>query len=420
MKFTISVALAALMTFGTSAAATAQTKSGFEAEPVFHAKDLVPADVLKGPHFAVNDRVPVSGLLDRFTIRSDYGVFQAHGIHMLYIRVREVYGLAQLNSMSGTAEFTQAAARAIARPVASAVNIVTNPVETVEGLPGGLTRLFDRVEMGAKSVEAAASAPDQSDSAKADAITQRVGSITADAFGYEKERRDLAKSVGVDPYTTNPVLAKKLTDMAWIAFSGRFGIQAAMSIFVPGSTLMSAVTITNSTVYDTPPGDLINSARSIFAGTGASDARVQALIKNPQYSLSVLTALARGVQRLQGVNGLDSIVSFAAIAKTQDETRMVAGAVNMLARYHEAVRPIARVTAPGPIVGYTTGGALVVALPADYVAWTERVARFAQREDLRVPERIVWISGQYSPRAWKELEKRGWTLLESHTIAAER
>jgi hypothetical protein len=362
----------------------------------------------------------VSGLLDRFIIRSDYGAFQAHGIHMLNIRVREVYGLTQLNNVSGTAEFTEAAAKAVARPVASAVNMITNPVETVEGLPGGLTRLFDRVEMGAQSVEAAASAPDQSDSAKANAITQRVGSITVDALGYEKERRDLAKSVGVDPYTTNPVLAKKLTDMAWVAFSGRFAIQAAMSVFVPGSTLISAVTITNTTVYDTPPGDLISSAQSTFASTGASAARVQALIKNPQYSLSVLTALARGVQRLQGVNGLDSVVSFAGIAKTQDETRMVTGTVNMLARYHESVRPIARVSAPGPIIGHTSGGALVVALPADYVAWTERVGRLAQREDLRAPERIVWISGQYSPRAWKELEKRGWTLLESHTIAAER
>jgi hypothetical protein len=280
--------------------------------------------------------------------------------------------------------------------------------------------MFDRVKMGAESVAAAASAPSQSDSEKMSAVTQRAGSITADALGYEKERRDLARSVGVDPYTTNPVLSKKLTDMAWVAFSGRFTIQAAMSVFVPGSTLISAVTITNTTVYDTPPGDLINAAQSTFAATGASPAPVQALIKNPQYSLSVLTALAHGIERLQGVNGLDSVVGFAALAKTHDETRMMAGAVNMLARYHETVRPIARVTAPGPILGYTAGGALVIVMPADYVAWTERIARFAQRDDLRAPERIAWISGQFSPRARAELEKRGWSLLESYTVAAER
>ena len=258
------------------------------------------------------------------------------------------------------------------------------------------------------------------DADKAAAITQRVGSITVDVLGYEKERRDLARSVGVDPYTTNPVLAKKLTDMAWIAFSARFGIQTAMSVLVPGSIALSAVTITNSAVYDTPPGDLVNNAQSIFAATGASEAQVRALIKNPQYSLSLLTDLAMGVNRLQGVNGLPSLVDFAAAAKTQDETRFVAASVNILARYHERVQRIAQVTAPGPIVGRTAGGAVIVPAAVDYVAWTERIGRFVQRDDLKGPERTAWLSGQTSPRARKELPRRGWTVLESFTIAAER
>ena len=114
----------------------------------------------------------------------------------------------------------------------------------------------------------------------------------------------MPRALGVDPYTSNPVLAKKLTDMAWVAFSGRFGIQAAMSVFVPGSTVMSTVAITHSTVFDTPPGDLINAARATFAATGASAAQVQALVKNPQYTLSILTAVAQGMQAAAGRQGL--------------------------------------------------------------------------------------------------------------------
>ena len=119
-----------------------------------------------------------------------------------------------------------------------------------------------------------------------------MGSITVDALGFEKERRDLAKGLGVDPYTSNPVLSKKLTDMAWVAFSGRCGIQAAMFVFVPGSMVMSTVTITHSTVFSTPPGDCIDAARATFAATGASAAQVQALV-NAQYTLSILTAARR-------------------------------------------------------------------------------------------------------------------------------
>jgi len=399
---------------------TARGQSGFETEPVLKAKDLVAPELLKGPHFTVDDRVPVKGFLAYFTIRSDYGTFEAHGIHMFQIRVKEVYALAQLDDMSKTKEFTEAAGRAIARPVTSTVHMLVDPVETIEGFPGGVTRLWDRIKLGSEKVAEAATAPGASGGQKVADVSERVGGITVTALGYEKERRDLAKGLGVDPYTTNPVLSKKLSDMAWVAFSGRFGIQAAMSVLVPYSMAMSAVTITNTTVYDTPQGDLINKDQAIFAETGASEAQVQALMKNKQYSLSVLTALAQGLQRLQGVNGLASIVDFAAAAKTQDETRFVAGSVNILARYHESVAPIAVTTAPGPIIGRTTNGTLVIPAAVDYVAWTERVGCMAQRDDFKAPDRTTWLSGQMSIRARKEFTARGWRVDESFSIAAER
>ncbi len=420
MKFTIiALATATVLILG-SAVMTAQAQSGFEPEPVLKATDLVAPELLKGPHFSVDDRVPVKGFLARFTIRSDYGTFEAHGIHMLQIRVREVHALGQLEEMSKTKEFAEAAGRAVVRPLTSAANIVVHPVESVEGLPGGVMRLFDRIKLGSERVVEAASAPGATAGEKVADVSQRVGGITVTALGYEKERRDLAKSLGVDPYTTNQVLSKKLDDMAWVAFSGRFTIQAVTAVVVPFSMAMSAVTITNTTIYDTPAADLINNDQSIFAGTGASEAQVQALMKNKQYSLSVLTALAMGLQRLKGVNGLASVVDFAAVAKTQDETRLVAGAVNMLARYHESVEPIAQVTAPGPIIGRTVSGALVVPAPVDYVAWTERVGRLTQRDDLKAAQRSAWLSGQMSPRARKEFAAQGWKIDESFSIGAER
>ena len=114
------------------------------------------------------------------------------------------------------------------------------------------------------------------------------------------------------------------------------------------------------------------------------------------------------------------MVGFAAIAQTQDETRLVAAAVNMLARHHESVEPIALVTAPGPIIGRTVGGKLVVPAPVDYVAWTQRAAGFAGREDLKAPTRSAWLSGRMSVRAAKEFRGAGWKVDESFTIAAER
>ena len=325
-----------------------QAQSGFEKEPVLNARNLVAPELLKGPYFTVDDAVPVKGMLARFTIRSPYGTFEAHGIHMLAIRVTEVHAIGKLDELSKTKEFAEAAGRAIVRPVTSAVNMLVHPVESVEGFPDGVGRLFGRIDLGFKRVAEAATAPDQSGGQRAEGASKRVGSATLNALGWEKERRDLAKSLGVDPYTTNKVLSEKLTSAAWVAFSGRFLIQTATTILVPYSMAMSATTITNSTIYDTPPGDLVNKATDIFTSTGASEAQVQALVQNPQYSLSVLTALAQGVQRLKDVPGRNAVVTFAAAARTQDETRFLAAAMNMLARHHESVAPILEVSAPGP------------------------------------------------------------------------
>jgi hypothetical protein len=423
MRFLITAlgTAAALILGGAELSGQAQSaQSAYEPEPVLKASDLVAPELLKGPRFTVDDKVPVKGYLARFTIRSDFGPFEAHGIHMLQIRVREIHALGQLEEMSKTKEFAEAAAKAVARPVTSTVHMLVHPVETVKGLPDGVMRLFGRIELGTEKVVEAATAPGKTGGEKVADVSKRVGGVTVTALGYEKERRDLAKSLGVDPYTTNPVLAKKLDDMAWVAFSGRLGIQAVTSILVPYSMAMSAVTITNTTVYDTPAGDLVNNAQNIFTRTGASEAQVAALMANKQYSLSLLTDLAMGVQRLQGVSGLPAVVRFAAIANTQDETRFVAAAVNMLARYHESAAPLATVAAPGPILGRTAGGTLVVAAPLDYVAWIQRTGHFTQREDLKGAERVAWLSGRMSRRAAKEFEARGWKVYESFTIAAER
>jgi hypothetical protein len=418
MKTTISVLAATVLILIGSAVTQAQAPSGYEAEPVLNAKDLAAAELLKGPHYTVDPKVPVRGFIERFTIQSNYGTFQANGQRMLPIRVNEVEALAKLEDLSKTKEFAEAAGKAIARPVTSTVNMLVHPVDTITGFPDGVARLFGRIKLGSERVVEAATAPGQSGGERTAETSKRVGMATISALGFEKERRDLAKSLGVDPYTTNEVLSEKLTSAAWVAFSGRFMIQTATSILVPYSMAMSAVTITNSSIYDTPPGDLLNNDTMIFGSTGASDAQVQALVQNKQYSLTVLTELALAIQRLQGVAGLDSVVIFAAAARTQDECRFVAGATNMLARYHEAVAPIAQVSAPGPILGRTATGTLVLAAPVDYIAWLERVGMTAKRPDLQAPEKVLFVSGRLTPLAQKELSKRGWKIFEAFTTAA--
>jgi hypothetical protein len=61
--------------------------------------------------------VPTYSGSNRYTIDSDFGVFEADGNQMLMRRVAEINAIAKLQAISQTKEFTQAAAQAAAAPL---------------------------------------------------------------------------------------------------------------------------------------------------------------------------------------------------------------------------------------------------------------------------------------------------------------
>ena len=90
----------------------------------------------------------------------------------------------------------------------------------------------------------------------------------------------------------------------------------------------------------------------------------------------------------------------------------------MLVRYQTTAEPLDTVTAQGTVTARTRRGAVVVPAPVDYVAWTQRVAEFARRSDLKASERSVWLTGQMSSRARRELTTAGWRVHEDVQWAA--
>jgi hypothetical protein len=110
--------------------------AGYEQQPVLKASQLVPAELLKGSRFQVDEAVPTDNFLARFTIRSDFGTFEAHGLDVLQIRIAEVGALERLEAASKTETFAKALGSAAMRPVKAVGQIVTNPIETRQGHSG--------------------------------------------------------------------------------------------------------------------------------------------------------------------------------------------------------------------------------------------------------------------------------------------
>jgi hypothetical protein len=390
----------------------AGAKAGYEQQPVLKASQLAPADLLQGERFQVDEQVPTEGFLGRFTIRADVGTFEAAGREMLRIRVAEVGALQQLDTMSKSDTFVKALGSTAMRPVKAVEQIVTKPVETVQALPSGVERLFGRVKLGGESLWQAATTSDTPSEERTEEVARRVGGISRDVLGFEQERRQLAKQLKVDPYTTNTVLAAKLDDIAWVAFSGRIGINTVMAVLVPGSLAMSTTTFTTDLVWDTPTAELHRLNEQKLSDMGLGEERVRALMRNPWYSLTVLTACVTALDQLQGVSGRQAAVVFAASAATEEQARFVAESVQMLAHYHRTLAPLTVIAASGPITARDRHGAVLVPAPIDYVAWTARVDELAKHPDLKGAQRAVWLTGQLSPRAKRELTTAGWTAHE--------
>jgi hypothetical protein len=338
------------------------------------------------------------------------GTFVVSGRELLRIRIAELPAIQQLEAMSKSQVFLDAMGRAAVKPIESASEIVTDPVGTLTSIPSGISRLFDRVSLGAQKITQTGSDSTKSDSQRAEATMSRVGSATINALGFEQERRQLARSLGVDPYTTNQVLAGKLTDIAWVAFSGRVTVNAAVSAFVPASMAISGTSFTHDLVYDKSAADLIVMNKQRMLAMGAPEAQTEALLNNRWYSLSVLTALVIELDQLSGVTGKPEVIGLAAGAKNEEEARFFAAGVHLLARLNVTGTPLSKVAGRGTVIGITLGGATIVPAPVDYISWTERIGRFAERSDVKVKGRSIWLTGKISALAQRGFTRLGWTL----------
>ena len=394
--------------------ASAQAGADFETPPVLNVRDLIAENLLQGQGFHVEEKVPTDGVMgtytviaDKETFGDDAGTYQVHSREMAELRLAEIPAIIKLNETSKIGTFATSMATTAIQPLESAGHMVLNPVDTVTGLPSGVGRFFDRVGSGVGRMWDSEATPGTGGEGGG------VVDATRDVLGYEQVRRELAKKLGVDPYTTNPVLAKKLDEIATTAFRARVGVNTAISVFVPASIILTGVRTMDNMVWDTPRGDLIVRVENRLQELNVSPTQRSLFLNNPAIPLSLEVAVVENLSRLTNVRGREEVIGQISIAATESQARFLATSVRMLAEYHEKKKPITAVAAPGPLIARDQEGTLVLPAPVDYVSWTERVAYFAKSPSFQVaPRRTLWITAQMSPRAKEGVAANGWTVTE--------
>jgi len=200
----------------------AQTRSGsstpgsFESLPTLDAATILQPQYFAGVNFTVRNPVPTYSGSNQYTIDSDYGVFSADGDATLMRRVAEIQGIAALEAMSQTSEFTQAAAQAAAAPLNVAQDLITNPLPTIASVPRGILGFLNQAGQAVKDV------------AEGNQSGLGQGQLAENLSGFAKTKRDLAIKLGVDPYCENEVFQRELNKVAWPAFLGKFTVGLGM------------------------------------------------------------------------------------------------------------------------------------------------------------------------------------------------
>jgi hypothetical protein len=406
------IAIAVVLVGVTSALPSLTQAADYEPAPVQSASKVLPAPLLAGPRFKVQDEVPVDEYMPRFTIRSDFGEYVVSGHEMVAVRVQEIAALGKLEEISKSEAFASAMAASAKKTGKAVAHAATNPKETVEGIPKGVGRFVKGVGKKTKKAgEAAADTvtDDDDDAPDQKSTEQKAGEAAKSVTGANKAKRGIAKQFQIDPYSNNAALQKKLDELAMAMSAGGL----AMSVVNP-IPLTSTVASVNNLVWDTPAPDLREMNDKKLAALGVTPATRKALMANSFFTPTQQTAFVTALAALTGVTGADKAVELAARkARSEDDARFFRRSAEILAQYQKQAGPLASLEARKSLfVAQSKSGALVVPAAVDYLTWTEAVDTFSAEPVPGAKSREVWLSGEASPKARAELQGRGWVVKE--------
>jgi hypothetical protein len=404
----------ALFLFGVAAKlAVAQTlppalepTSAYEELPELKASEILRGDIITGPYHHVREEVPTYSGANRFTIDSQFGVFEADGNEMLLWRINEINGIAKLKDVSRTDEYKAALAKSVKAPVDAAKRIAADPIGTIESAPKGLMKFMSRAGESLKGV-----------GKKADSGAYE-GSQIEQLTGFSDTKRKVAIGLGVDPYSSNPVLQHELNGVAKAAFAG--GATFSLATLPVGGAAGIGLTTTevsnslNDALREKSPTDLKMLNRKYLLAMGVSEREAERFFANGAFSPTAQTALVLNLRSLDGVANRAAFVKLAADkSSTESDAIFCIQTAALMSKIHNE-KPLARIITIGDFpVCVAKDGTVVVALQWDYGAWTpaaDRFARALQAQNKASSSYLVAISGAVSPRLRQELETRHFTV----------
>lgn len=414
--------------------------------------DLAAPVLLSSPLHRVRPCTAIDGHMARFVLDTRWGEIEAVGIAALETRVDELAVLESLDGISVAGEGARAAGTALATTAGTVARVVASPVESLRRLPQGTVDYVGRQlgelgedarRLGDDAYDAVTGRGDiepsgvrpgaESGPGRDDAAPwwqrggRQVGRYARRWIGFDAARRRVAERHGVDPYSSNPVLAERLDQLAWGATTGErvVGLGLGQAGSAAGAVIGGTRRI-NKVVWEKSPADVARWNRERLDAFGCDPPETRRFVRNGAFSPTIQTALVDALLELEPASGCDALLAAAETVQDDVDARFLAGTLAMaadeLARRGgasfgaapatgDAARPRIETFGHTPVFRLDDG-ALLLALPVDRLEWTPATREFFDREGFRVRGKVLLLRGQASPRALSELTRRGWEIAE--------
>ena len=399
--------LTALLLFPALAPAALKTlpleSEQFEQPPVLRASQYLSPGLYESPFHKVDEDIPTSGFTNKYTVISKFGTYRPHGNTMLAKRVNELHAINRLRKMRTTDGFTQGAENAAKGPLSAAKNLITDPVDTITGVPKGIWNFMENLGEMTKGGR-----------------SKHEEGVTKELIGFASAKRKLAYDLGVDVYSDNKTLQKELNSVAWANYSGGFIINAAMLAGPRFLVVTKNIDRLNQLLRDSSPEDLRRINRERLMWMNMEPETAEALLDHPLYSPRHETFLAGSLYEMKGVGGRAEFVQRATEAKSTNTALIFQKMAELMYEYHSKVDEIERiVTIRRFPMGVTRGGALFLPFVCDYEVWSPQLAKMVNEMVQEYPEKAgsisrieLWTTGTLSQKAKDRLSYMGFDVQE--------
>jgi len=392
--------------FAQTAAAPAQS---VEQPPSFNAAQI-PGIKRVGENYTIRNPVKSDGILRIYVLATPYSDITVQGDEMLRMRINELTALAALEKVSNSESFGKALAEAGLSPLKFAGGLIINPVGTVQNTMAGVGNFFGRMSSDMNNM---GKTPD-------DAMSSLLG--------VTDQRRLLAATYGVDPYTDLQPLAEKLQTLSQAAATGGLVVTGALMAVPGGAGIIVSNLSTANKLIDLgleevarkyTASQILDINRGLLKKMDVDDELSNKLLSNTNYTPLDMAAMVAALDSMSAVQDRDVFVARAAAADGRAIAYVLRRTAELMAddyRKHGGyVRFVSLAAFPYVV---TRDGRVTALLPIDALSWTRDTAiGFTQvsNERKRVAPKArgeLRITGMATAMAKQRLKAQGWTVLE--------